>query len=136
MLTFSGPMELTVVLAFNPGAQFGLVDQIIRAKGLYLQVGRPGDRLIILTRQKVIANIPDTGLRGSLAGHFFRAAVKQARAGGLNRRQAKEAAREFIANWRKFGNFRMESRPPSRIGHRPDTPKAQIYWRAREDSNL
>jgi hypothetical protein len=47
MLTFSGRMELTVVLAFNPGAQFGLVDQIIRAKGLYLQVGRPDDRLTI-----------------------------------------------------------------------------------------
>jgi hypothetical protein len=34
-------MELTAFLAFDPGKQGGLVDQIIHSKGVYLQAGKP-----------------------------------------------------------------------------------------------
>jgi hypothetical protein len=112
VLTFRGPMELTIILAFDPDKQGGLVDQIIYAKGLYLQAGRPGDRLIKNPNApKIIANIPDTGFAKVWEDIFFQAAVKRARASGFNRRQAKEAAREFISQWRKFGNFRMGIKP-------------------------
>jgi hypothetical protein len=121
VLTFSGPMDLTVILAFNPEEQGGLVDQIITAKGLYLQAGRPGDRLIKNPNApKVIANIPDTGFSKVWDDMFFRAAVKRARASGFDRRQAKDVARGFIAEWRKFGNFRM--------GHKPsDVASSRAY---------
>src|SRR6266511_2683149 len=46
VLTFKKPMEMTVVLAFDPMNQGGLVDQIIQSKGLYIQAGRKGDRFI------------------------------------------------------------------------------------------
>ena len=109
VLTFSGPMNLTAVLAFDPGKQGGLVDQIIQTKGLYLQAGRPGDRLIKNPdAPKVIANIPDTGFSKVWEDIFFRATVKQMRANGLNKRHAKAAAQEFIRHWREFGNFRMD----------------------------
>jgi hypothetical protein len=112
VLTFSGPMNLTVILAFDPGKQGGLVDQIIHAKGLYIQAGRPGDRLFKnLNAPKVIANIPETGFGVVWEKLFFKAAVKRARADGIGRRQAKEAAREFITQWREFGNFRINKRP-------------------------
>ena len=112
VLTFSGPMDLTVALAFDPDKQGGLVDQIIHAKGLYLQAGRPGDRLIKNPNApKIIANIPDTGFAKVWEDIFFHAAVKRARASGLGKRQAKEVAREFITQWRKFGNFRMANKP-------------------------
>jgi hypothetical protein len=105
-------MNLTVILAFDPGKQGGLVDQIIHAKGLYIQAGRPGDRLFKnLNAPKVIANIPETGFGVVWEKLFFKAAVKRARADGIGRRQAKEAAREFITQWREFGNFRINKRP-------------------------
>jgi hypothetical protein len=108
ILTFSGPMDLTVVIAFDPNKQGGLVDQIIHTKGLYLQAGRPGDRLIKNPNApKVIANIPDTGFAKVWEDIFFKTAEKRARASGADRRQAKEVAREYITQWRKFGNFRM-----------------------------
>lgn len=108
VLTFSGPMELTIFLAFDPDKQDGLVDQIVHVKGLYIQAGRPGDRLIKNPNApKVIANIPDTGFAKVWEDIFFRTAVKRARASGAGRRQAKEVARLFIAQWRQFGNFRM-----------------------------
>lgn len=108
VLTFNGPMDLSVILAFDPDRQGGLVDQIIHAKGLYLQAGRPGDRLIKNPNApKVIANIPDTGFAKVWEDIFFQAAVRRARANGIGRHQAKEVARDFITRWRKFGNFRM-----------------------------
>jgi hypothetical protein len=61
---------------------------------------------------KVIANIPETGFAEVWDDIFFRATVKKMRGDGLNRHQAKEAARLYITSWRKFGNCRMSGRSP------------------------
>jgi hypothetical protein len=46
ILTFKKPMDMTAVLAFDPAKQGGLIDQIIHTRGIYIQAGRLGDRLI------------------------------------------------------------------------------------------
>jgi len=113
VLTFKKPMEITAVLVFDPVKQGGLVDQIIHSKGLYIQAGREGDRLIKNPdAPKVIVEIPDTGFAGVWNEIFFRAVVQRMRQEGLTRREAKQAARLYITNWRKFGSFRIKSGAP------------------------
>lgn len=111
LLTFKKPMEMTVALPFDPMKQCGLVDQIIHTRGLYIQAGRKGDRLIKNPdAPKVIVEIPDTGFSRTWDEIFLRAVVKRMRRGGLTRREAKQAAQSHIKDWRKFGNFRMKGR--------------------------
>jgi hypothetical protein len=113
LLTFKKPMEMTAVLAFDPLKQGGLVDQIIHTKGLYIQAGRPGDRLIKNPNApKIIVEIPDTGFADVWNDIFFRAVVRRMRNEGLSRHEAKQAATAYITNWRNFGNFRMINQGP------------------------
>jgi hypothetical protein len=110
LLTFKKPMEMTVVLAFDPAKQGGLVDQIIQSRGLYLQAGRKGDRLIKNPdAPKVIVEIPDAGFADIWDKIFFTALVRRMRYEGLARQEAKQAAHSFITSWRKFGSFRMKN---------------------------
>ena len=56
VLTFTRPAEVVVVLEFDVVRQGGLVDQILSAKSVYLQPGRPGDRLATtLDNPRIIA---------------------------------------------------------------------------------
>jgi hypothetical protein len=113
LLTFKKPMEMTAILAFDSAIQGGLVDQIIHSRGLYIQAGREGDRFIKNPdAPKVIIEIPDTGFAEVWDELFFRAVVQRMRQQGLTRREAKQAARSYITDWRKFGSFRMKDRGP------------------------
>lgn len=108
LLSFKKPMEMTVLLAFDIAKQGGLVDQIIRTRGLYIQAGRKGDRFIANPDSpKIIIEIPDMGFSREWDNLFLRATIKRMRQSGLTRREAKEAARLHITNWRKFGDFRI-----------------------------
>jgi hypothetical protein len=108
LLSFKKPMELTVLLAFDTLKQGGLVDQIIHSKGLYIQSGREGDRFINNPNlPKIIMEIPDTGFARVWDDLFLRAVTKRMRQEGLTRREAKQAARLHIDNWRKFGALRV-----------------------------
>src|SRR5215831_9790390 len=46
VIRFRRPMEITAVFRFALNKYGGFVDQIISAKTLYLQAGKPGDRLM------------------------------------------------------------------------------------------
>lgn len=45
ILTFEKPSYSLIILRLDIGKYGGLVDQIIRSQGVYIQPGRPGDRL-------------------------------------------------------------------------------------------
>jgi hypothetical protein len=110
LLTFEKPMAVTALIAFDMTKHGGLIDQIIRTKGLYVQAGNDGDRLIDdLERPKLILEIPDTGFSRTWDDLLYKSVVTQMREGGLSRREAKDAARLYIIEWRKFGDFRMRS---------------------------
>jgi hypothetical protein len=116
LLSFKRPVEITALLAFDPGSpQGGLVDQIVHSRGLYIQAGRPGDRYIKNPdAPKIIAEIPDTGFSAVWNDIFFQATVKRLRANGLTKREARAAASSFIAGWRDFGKkVRMKRHPQS-----------------------
>lgn len=110
LLTFERPMAMTALIAFDMAKYGGLIDQIIRTKGLYVQAGKDGDRLIHdPEKPKLILEIPDTGFSRTWDGLFYESVVKRMREAGLSRREAKDAARSYIIEWRKFGDFRMRS---------------------------
>ena len=120
VLTFKKPMEMSAVLAFDPAKQGGLVDQIIHSRGLYIQAGREGDRFIKNPdAPKVIVEIPNTGFAEVWNEIFFRAVVQRMRQEGFPRREAKQAAHSHIANWRKFGSFRVTDRVPGTAETKP-----------------
>jgi hypothetical protein len=108
IVKFRRPMEITAVFQFDLNKYDGFVDQIISAKTVYLQGGRPGVRLKHnLNAPKMFVEIPDTGFRPFWDNIFYRNAVRRMREGGLNRQQAKQAARQYIEGWRKFGATRV-----------------------------
>jgi hypothetical protein len=111
LLTFEKPMAMTALIAFDMTKYSGLIDQIIRTKGLYIQAGKEGDRLRHdPERPKLILEIPDTGFSRTWDDLFYKSVVRRMRQAGLLRREAKEAASLYIVEWRKFGDFRMHSR--------------------------
>lgn len=101
-------MELAVILDFDILKQGGLVDQILTSNALYLQPGQDGDRFVANPNApKVLVEVPDTGFGKPWTKMFHQRVVKDMRKRGLNRQQAKQAANQFIKEWREFGQFRM-----------------------------
>ena len=94
LLKFQRPIERAVLIAFDIAKQGILVEQILQTKGLYIQAGKPGDRLKHdLNGSKMLIEVPDTGIRPYWDKLFFHSVVKSMRRGGLGRRDAREAAR-------------------------------------------
>jgi len=101
-------MEITAVFQFDLNKYDGFVDQIISVHTVYLQAGKPGDRLKYnLNAPKIFVEIPDTGLGPYWDDLFYRNAYRRMRADGLGRQQAKRAARQYVEEWRKFGSHRV-----------------------------
>jgi hypothetical protein len=107
VLKFVRPSELTIILEFDIVRQGGLVDQIIRARALYLQAGQPGDRLsTTLDQHRVIVEIGDLEFRNwneLLLKHL----IADFRASGLSRQRSKQAAKELIEEWRRVTESRL-----------------------------
>jgi hypothetical protein len=112
LLRFTRPVEALLVLNFDIVKQGGFVDQILSSRALYLQPGHEGDRLSnTFDAKRILIEVPETGFSKSWDGVFFKHLAKDFRRKGLPKRQAKEAAKGFIEEWRKIG----QSRPwPSR----------------------
>ena len=107
ILKFVRPMEVLLVLNFNIVKQGGIVDQILLAKALYLQPGREGDRFSKkIDAKRILIEVPDTGFCMTWDELLFKSLVKDYRKKGLPKHQAKEATRQFIEEWRKFGRTR------------------------------
>jgi hypothetical protein len=108
VLQFRRPIRTACVVRFPLAKYAGLIDQIIESEALYLQAGRPGDRLAsTMDHPRILLEIADTGFRGEWEGIYLRATQKELRARGLGRKEARRLAPEVIANTRLLGGFRM-----------------------------
>lgn len=102
MLTFMKPSRCLIRLSFDIGKQGGLVDQIISSQGLYIQPGRPGERLSTsFDNPRVIAEVPSREFQPEW-DRMFRTATRKRfqKEHGLSRAEAKLATERFIAEWR------------------------------------
>ena len=120
ILSFSRPAELVAIVEFDLQKHHGvLVDQVLGSKAIYIQAGREGDRLKDdVNVPKIILEVPDTGFaRKSWDKIYSRYTKAKMRERGMNCMDAKRAAKEAIAELRKFGTVRMGiSRPPGSGG--------------------
>lgn len=107
-LRFIRPLEALLVLNFDIVKQGGIVDQILLSRALYLQPGRTGDRFrTTIDAKRILIEVPDTGFGKAWGELLLKHLVKDYRQKGLPKRQAKEAAMEFVEEWRKFGRSRL-----------------------------
>jgi hypothetical protein len=109
VLTFERPAQATVVVRFEIATQGGLVDHILIAQLLYIQAGVPGDRFATTQdRPRILVELPRGEFYNTWAERLpMQLAVSLRRQYKLSRPKAREAARQVIAEWRKFGKMRM-----------------------------
>jgi hypothetical protein len=96
-LMFIRPSEVTIILEFNIAKEGILVDQALFGKGLYIQAGREGDRLIKDPhRPKVLLHVGDTGFEKTWDALWPKHLEKHLRTKGLAKSDARRAARTAI----------------------------------------
>lgn len=113
VLNFTKPSQCVVMIEFDLEEQGILVDQILWAKGVYLQPGRPGDRLATtFDTPRILVEV--TG-NGTFAKRF-RSARKKAlfrrfRNRGMSRTDSKRAVRALLRKWESifYQNMRLGS---------------------------
>jgi hypothetical protein len=109
ILTFEKPSYCLIILRLDIGKYGGLVDQIIRSQGVYIQPGRPGDRLsTTFDSPRVLAEVPSREFQPEW-DRMLRKAIRKRfqREHGLGRSEAKLATERFIAEWRDLSSKRI-----------------------------
>jgi hypothetical protein len=104
-LQFQRPSEVLIILDFNVTKQGILVEQILKAKSLYLQPGRTGDRLsTTMDNPKIIVEVPDLGFQKEWKKIWLKELTKIFRTKGLRRVEAKLAAGRTIHEIQAISN--------------------------------
>ncbi|MNS21171.1 hypothetical protein D3C72_529280 [compost metagenome] len=108
VLTLVRPAEAVVMVEFDLNRNHGvLVEQVMANKGLYIQPGRPGDRLKHdPERPKIIVEVADTGFRSMWDRIFLTHTAAKLRRKGLSRMDAKRGAKEVVARIRSIAALR------------------------------
>jgi hypothetical protein len=108
LLEFVQPVACVVIVAFELRHYAGFVDQIVQNEGLYIQPGRPGDRLKnTLAAPRMIVEVNCDFFRPFWEPIFLREAAKKLRRDGMRVRDAKTAAPQFVQEWRAFTTKQM-----------------------------
>lgn len=103
ILQFQRPSEVTIIVEFDIVRQGVLVDQILRARSVFLQAGRQGDRFMTNPdARKISAGITEGGFSGLWDSMWHKHLAADMRASGLKRSEAKRAARQVIDELRSF----------------------------------
>lgn len=118
LVKFQRPVAAELLLRFSIEHQAMLVECVLTGEGMYLQSGRPGDRISTTpSAVRMLVELPDSGFRE----HWDRLLLKRmtvvmARRLGTSRRKARPVAEEFIKEMRKLPSLRVKQYPTS------DTP--------------
>lgn len=110
VITTTKPIRCTMVIEFDLEKWGGTVDQIVATQALYVQPGRPGDRLVTtMVHERLLVEIPTREFREDWDRMFRKATVAGFRRKGLSRAEAKQAADRFMADWRQALAIRLRS---------------------------
>ena len=109
VLRVTRPSECVIIVEFDIEQQGVLVGQILHAQGVYIQSGRPGDRLATtLNRPRILVEVPlNREFQQRWEQLFAKANFKRFRRDGLSRAEAKQAVRTFTARWQEIFHRRM-----------------------------
>ncbi|RGC69657.1 hypothetical protein C5N14_04455 [Micromonospora sp. MW-13] len=108
-LQFTRPIELRATLLFSIEHEGIIVDAALNSRALYLQPGRPGDRLKHdPNRPKILIEAPDDDFRDRWEGVVIQRLTKVIR---RRKRMPRAEARQLAAEWldqsRILSRFRM-----------------------------
>lgn len=107
-LDFQRPIAAKAYIPFNVLAQGILVDGILNARAVYLQAGRPGDRIKDdFDAPRIIVQIDETGFKEQWDRILVAALRGQFRERGLGRKEVQLAVAERLAELRSISNFRF-----------------------------
>ena len=130
LLTFTKPSRCLLIVEFDIRRQGVLVDQVLWSHGVYLQAGRPGDRLARTVKNpKILVEVPPNEVfRGEFERVYMKAIYRNFRGEGMSRAHAKHAAKAYLKEWRDVFQRRIPfQRPPSQDtvpGSPADAPKS------------
>jgi hypothetical protein len=133
VLRFLRPAELDLALNFNLAKQGSVVELALRARAIYLQAGKPGDRFYRTSdAPRIIVEIG-----GQIPAHrwdeLWRKAIKrELRAKGFSRSDAKRASASYIDNFRE--TFDQHRSMPRGIYISPDMTTDDAEAASKESS--
>ena len=109
VVEFVRPSRCVAILEFDLEQQGVLIDQVLHAEGLWIQLGRPGDRPgTLLDKPKLLVRVPlNRELRRAWGPMFEKAMIRRFRGKGLSPARAKRAGRQLITEWRKTFHRKM-----------------------------
>lgn len=109
ILTFVKPSRCLILLSFEIGKYGGLVDQIIHSQGLYIQPGKPGERLsTAFDHPRVLVEVPSREFQPEWDRMLRKATRKRfQREHEMSRAEAKLATEKFITEWRDLSSKRI-----------------------------
>ena len=98
LLRFTKPSRCVLMIEFDIRRQGVLVDQILWSHGVYLQPGRPGDRVAATVKSpKIVVEVPRNEVfQGVFDGAYRKALCREFRNEGLSGAQAKRAVDVYL----------------------------------------
>ena len=115
LLNFTKPTQCLLIIEFEIPRQGVLVDQILWSHGLYLQPGRPGERLsATLENPRLIIEVPPNEIfRGEFESVYKKAIFRHFRREGMSRTHAKKGVDSYLRKQRDVFRRRVPFRRPS-----------------------
>lgn len=111
-INFVRPQTCGIYLEFDIVSQGNIVEQIVQNELLYIQPGRPGDRLKHNPdAPKILVEVPFRELAGLWDTAWCEALARDFRKRGLSRREASHSARTVITEWRDLFSRRVGAAP-------------------------
>ena len=108
-LSFKRPTNRNAIIEFDLVRHGILVESILTAKAVYIQAGKPGDRISKdLNQPKILIEIPDTGFRPYWDKIFHKSLMNKFRGTGNSRKEAKVMVKAYLTNIRRVIQFRMK----------------------------
>ena len=112
VLRFTKPSQCLVMVEFDLEEQGILVDQILWAQGVYLQPGRPGDRLAsTIHNLRILVEVPaNVAFAKRFQSGYKKALFRKFRKRGLSRNDSKDAVRAVMRELRSVLHRNMRFR--------------------------
>jgi hypothetical protein len=110
VIEFQKPQRCVIILEFDIARQGGVVDQVVQSELLYLQGGRPGDRLKnTMERPRIVVEVPSEGFRLRWEQLWRREIARDFKKRGMARAAIAEAVDGLVSEWRELWSKRIVS---------------------------
>lgn len=108
-VTLIDPVPKEFVIAFDTQKQGGLIDLVVTSQLLYIQPGKPKDRLSnTMDAQRLLVEVPSAHFAEEWKKIFDKIMTKYFKKKGLSKKNAKRAAIDLHDEWGIIRDFRLK----------------------------